>query len=228
MLSKAGKERVLYTFCSRSGCADGGGPLAGLIQDTKGNFYGTTSGGGAYGGGVVFKLNTTGEETVLYSFCSQRGCDGVAPIAGVIRDRIGNLYGTTSGYQSNCQGSGCGVVFKLSKSGKEAALHSFTGGADGGEPFESGVIRDAAGNLYGTTLIGGASNIGVLFELSKGGKETVLYNFCSQSKCSDGASPNVGVIRDSKGNLYGTTYYGGDPACGESGVGCGVVFKLTP
>jgi uncharacterized repeat protein (TIGR03803 family) len=155
-IDKFGDETVLYTF---TGGADGGFPLAGVILDSKGNLYGTTNGGGASNAGVVFKVDTSGNETVLYSFTG--GADGGYPAWVVLaRDLAGNLYGTTSaGGASNA-----GVVFKVDASGNETVLYSFTGGADGGTPYV-GVILGSEGNLYGTTNGGGASNAGVVFEI---------------------------------------------------------------
>jgi uncharacterized repeat protein (TIGR03803 family) len=152
----------------------------GVIEDSAGNLYGTTYGGGTSGNGVVFKLDTTGKETVLYSFTG--GADGAAPFAAVIRDSAGSLYGTTRyGGVSNA-----GVVFKLDTTGKETVLYRFTGGADGGAP-QAGVIRDLAGNLYGTTSQGGASICcGTVFKLDTTGKETVL---CSFTGGADGGAP---------------------------------------
>ena len=163
---------VLHTF---KGGADGGNPAAGLLRDTGGNLYGTTYQGGASNGGVVFKLSPSGNETVLYSFT--RGADGYAPQAGLIQDKAGNLYGTTThgGHQSSaCNIAGdstCGVVFKVSPTGTETVLYSFTGGADGGNPA-AGLVQDAAGNLYGTTYGGGASGNGVVFKVSPTGTQT--------------------------------------------------------
>lgn len=145
-LNTTDKETVLHSF---TGGADGREPFGGLVRDPAGNLYGTTAGGGAFGNGTVFKLDTTGKEIVLHSFTS--GADGSSPDAGLIRDSAGNLYGaTTSG-----GAFGNGTVFKLNTTGEETVLHSFTGGADGGQPF-AGLVRDAAGNLYGTTAGGGA------------------------------------------------------------------------
>jgi uncharacterized repeat protein (TIGR03803 family) len=227
-----GHETVLYTF---SGGADGGSPYgAGLTRDPAGNLYGTTEFGGTASVGVVFKLDTTGQETVLYSFIglADFATDGVYPGAGVILDSAGNLYGTTmdGGGVTNpgCGGDECGVVFKLDPSGQETVLHAFTGGADGAEQyfgvFEGGVIRDPAGNLYGTTYLGGdlsgcyAEGCGVVFKMSPSGQETVLYTFTGGA---DGGNPYAGVIADPAGNLYGTTYNGGKNSAG-------VVFKLKP
>ena len=148
-LDRGGHETVLYTF---GGGADGGNPYAGVIPDSAGNLYGTTYGGAA-GAGVVFKVNTASQETVLYSFTG--GADGWAPNAGVISDSAGNLYGTTV----NGGTAGRGVVYKLDTAGQETVLYSFRGGADGAFPF-AGVIRDSAGNLYGTTYVGGTRGLG--------------------------------------------------------------------
>jgi uncharacterized repeat protein (TIGR03803 family) len=215
----AGHQKVLYNF---TGAADGGNPASGVIRDSAGNLYGTNLIGGTAGGcfelgcGVVYKLDTTGHYTVLYAFTG--GADGGAPYAGLIRDSAGNLYGTTSLGGT----SGAGVVYKLDAAGRYVVLYSFTGGADGGVPH-AGVIRDAAGNFYGTTSAGGQQAIeggsGVVYMLDTAGHETVLYAFCSLYPCTDGADPYAGVIRDSAGNLYGTTRSGGT-------AGCGVVYKL--
>jgi uncharacterized repeat protein (TIGR03803 family) len=161
---------------------------------------------------------------VLYSF--QSGSDGTEPWGGVIRNVNGALYGTTFTGGS----SDYGTVFKLSNTGKETILHSFTGAPDGRGPY-SGVVADANGNLYGTTFFGGKlscgrymEGCGTVFKLSKSGKETVLYTFTGGS---DGANSSAGLIMDARGNLYGTTFYGGDLSCGQNGQGCGTVFKLS-
>jgi uncharacterized repeat protein (TIGR03803 family) len=202
-------ETVLYSF---TGGADGGHPEAGLIRDPAGNLYGATRWGGAFGCGVVFKLDTAGTETVLYSFTGR--ADGAYPVAGLIQDSAGNLYGTT--YEGGA--SGLGVVFKLDTTGTETVLHTFTGGTDGANPW-AGLVRDLAGNLYGTTYDGGASNGGVVFKLDTTGTETVLHTFTGGA--ADGQYPYAGLIRDPAGNLYGTTYRGGF-------AGQGVVFKIQP
>lgn len=207
-LDKNGKEAVLYGFTG----PDGSRPAASLIMDAAGNLYGTTTRGGTVDDGIVFKLDPSGAETVLYSFS---GADGAYPTAGLIMDAAGNLYGTTSGGGDR----GDGIVFKLDPSGKETILHSFTNGADGAYP-EASVIMDATDNLYGTTFGGGPAKHGVIFKLDPTGKETVLYNFPTRA---GGARSRARLVMDSKGNLYGTTQNGGDPACL-----CGVVFKLAP
>jgi len=199
----AGNETVLHTFGSTG---DGADPEAGLIQDAADNLYGTTTYGGASNFGTVFKVDpTTRKETVLYSFTG--GTDGEYPFADLIRDAAGSLYGTTwgGGTSRACYGGGCGTVFKLDATGKETVLYSFTGGADGANPT-AGLVQDAAGNLYGTTEIGGSSGQGVVFKLDATGKETVLHSFAGGV---DGASPHSALVRDEEGNLYGTTIAGG-------------------
>jgi uncharacterized repeat protein (TIGR03803 family) len=203
-----GKETVVYSF---TGSADGGLPGSGLIRDAKGNLYGTTSSGGSSFAGTVFTVDPSGHETVLYSFLDST--DGGVPEAGLIRDSAGNLYGTTLLGGTASQGT----VFKLDPSGTETVLYSFTGGADGGSPSEGSLLRDSAGNLYGTTPQGGASDFGVVFKLAPTGKFTVLHSFSGR----DGKIPYGTLVRDKAGNLYGTTYEGG-------AFGGGVVFKIAP
>jgi uncharacterized repeat protein (TIGR03803 family) len=226
-LSPTDKFSPLYIF---KGSAPSPPSPSQLIRDGQGNLYGTTYTGGdascGYyneGCGVVFKLSPAGKKTVLHIF--KGGTDGEYPIAGVVQDAQGNIYGTTLNGGNICSSPGCGTVFKLSKTGKETVLYTFTGGADGAYP--SGVILDAQGNLYGTTEVGGTGcnshGCGVVFKLSKTGKETVLYTFTGGA---DGAQPQAGVVLDTQGNLYGTTYTGGDASC-NSPAGCGVVFKLS-
>jgi uncharacterized repeat protein (TIGR03803 family) len=237
-------ETVLYSFCPQGGtCADGNFPEAGVIIDRPGNLYGTTAlGGNASNAGVVFELRpnasrTAWTETVLYSFCPQGGtcADGRLPEAGVIMDAAGSLYGTT--YDGGSANSG-GVVFRLTPNASrttwtEAVLYSFCpqGGrcADGKFPA-AGLVMDKAGNLYGTTNEGGnANDNGVVFKLTPNASrtawaETVLYSFCAQGgTCADGRFPfGNGLIIDGVGNLYGTTYGGGNAS------NAGVVFELTP
>lgn len=210
--------KVLYTFAA---AADGERPV-GVMLDPIGNLYGTTGFGGVapctghFGCGTVFKLRRSGVETVLYNFSGE--ADGGYPQAGLVRDYSGNLYGTAlTGGDTNCNSpSGCGVVFKLDPAGTETVLHSFEGQpGDGAEP-EGALTVDAAGNLYGTTYAGGASNLGTVFQLDSTGTETVLYSFSSSP---DGAYPETGLLRSSTGDLYGTTQQGGL-------YGYGTVFKL--
>jgi len=198
----AGKETLLYTF---TGSSDGGYPYAGLIRDAKGNLYGTTL------LDTVFRIDPAGKFTVVYAFTGPP--DGAIPEAGLIRDSAGSLYGTTWAGGS----ADYGTVFKISAQGQETVLYSFTGGADGGKPRHSSLVRDSGGNLYGTTWIGGSSDFGVVFKLDTTGAETVLHSFSG----SDGKIPDGTLVLDKAGNLYGTTYEGG-------AYGGGVVFKIAP
>lgn len=218
-LDATGKETVLHAF---TGGADGAYSVGGLILDEAGNLYGTTEEGGdlgcnvGHGCGIVFKLDPSGTEAVLYSFTD--GTDGGYPSGPVLRDGAGNLYGTTSYGGGGCE---CGVVFKLGTGGTETALHTFTGGSDGAYPL-AGLVRGAAGNLYSTTYLGGTYGKGTVFGLDITGNEVLLYSFTGGS---DGGYPNAGLTLATTGNLYGTTEEGGDLAC-PSGYGCGTVYKV--
>lgn len=208
--------------------ADGSAPFAGLIMDTAGNLYGTTSGGGTYSYGTVFELTPDGHggwtEKILHSFDFRNG-DGTYPGGGVIFDSSGNLYGTTGeGGNARCNPpNGCGIIFKLKAQPDgdwtEKVLLTFEG-TNGSSPNAS-LLFDTAGNLYGTTLFGGDTGNGTVFELTPGGDgewtEKVLHNFTN----TDGAEPYASVIFDGAGDLYGTTVYGGT-------YSEGTVFELKP
>lgn len=217
-ITSDGTYNVLYSFCSQQNCADGESPDAGLILDSSGNLYGTTTAGGtsANGNGTVFRLAADGTETVLYSFCPKRRCkDGSGPQAGLTMDSSGNLYGTTG--QGGAKG--LGTVFKLAADGNETVLYSFTGSSDGAYPVTN-LILDSTGNLYGTTFAGAYGGGGIVYKVTSGGTFKRLYAFCSQPNCGDGSNPEGGVVMDSSSNLYGTTYYGGT-------YNYGTVFKLA-
>jgi uncharacterized repeat protein (TIGR03803 family) len=279
------KETVLYSFCSVSNCADGGGAWSGLVLDMAGNLYGTANQGGTMNYGVVYKLhpesNGAWTEQVLHYFDSN-GKDGRFPEAALILDSSGTLYGTTPvGGQYD---SGIAFSLHIAKNGewRETVLHSFgNGGADGRIPIaalllasdgrlygttqsggsfgygnvfvleqrgnrwteqmlhsfnrkdgfltHSNVISDAKGNLYGTSG-GGTYGQGLVFELIPVSKskwrEKVLYSFRDNGK--DGRGAETGLIFDSAGNLYGTTFEGGASGDGCDGYGCGAVFKVMP
>lgn len=220
--SNPGTYEVLHTFTSSP---DGGNPTAGVVRDTMGNLYGTTSAGGNASAacansycGVVFKIDSAGNETVLYSFTGQP--DGFNPQAGLIQDAAGNLYGTTCGGGA----TGNGTVFKVDSSGNETVLYSFAGQPDGSCP-DASLVLDAAGDLYGTTKSGGTAGDGTIFKLDTSDKETVLYSFTGQA---DGKFPQD-LLRDSTGNLFGTAHSGGVLNCkGLHGatIGCGTIFEL--
>jgi uncharacterized repeat protein (TIGR03803 family) len=218
-------ENVLYTFCSKTGCSDGSATYAGVLLDDKGNLYGTTFGGGAYDQGTVFKLKPmpdgTWAERVLHSFGGFG--DGRQPSNGALTlDSTGSLYGTTQVGGKY----GAGTVFRLTRQPnghwKETILHNFKGGK-GGWDASAGVVLDANGSLYGVTGLGGDSDCdcGVVYTLAPNPDGTWTYTVLHRFRGYDGAYPAANLVLDDKGNLYGTTEYGG------SGGG-GVVFKITP
>jgi uncharacterized repeat protein (TIGR03803 family) len=222
----ASKEKVLYSF--KDNGTDGYAPYAGLMFDAAGNLYGTTYYGGVHGDGTVFRLSPGAggwAETVLYNFCSVDGCaDGTWPNAGLTLDAAGNLYGTT---WNGGGASSYGTVFQLAPGAgntwTETVLHGFGENGDGHYPYAVGLIFDAAGNLYGTTLRGSEHDGGTVFKLMPGGggtwTETVLNRFGDLPR--RGSHSQAGLIFDTAGNLYGTTEAGG-------AYRCGTVFKLTP
>jgi uncharacterized repeat protein (TIGR03803 family) len=232
-LKRSGSNWTLSTIYSFTGGNDGAGPRARVVTGPDGALYGTTlNGGGAgcglSGCGTVFRLacNTAvcyWKETVLHRFTG--GTDGGQPLGDLTFDHAGNIYGTTQvgGLAQSCAGLGCGTVFQLSHSNAnwtENVLHQFAGGNDGSTP-NGGVVFDHSGNLYGTTLTGGSSNFGTVFQLTPSGSgwtNQVLYNF---QNAFDGANPDTGAIFDAAGNLYGSTILGGN---GQGGA----VFELTP
>lgn len=237
-LTKTASGYTFHILHQFTGGLDGGSPFAGLTLDSAGNLYGTTAFGGncpsAFGCGVVYELSPTTSgpwtETVLYSF--QSGNDGGLPESQMVFDPEGNLYGTALGGGSGFCGLGapCGVVFELSptESGPwtETVIYSFSSLSDGMEP-QGPLVRDAHGNLFGTTPLGGSTDnicgypyygCGTVFEISpsaSGWTKTTLYTFMG---AADGAQPQAGVILDSAGHLYGTAQQGGN--------GCGVAFEL--
>jgi len=219
-------ETPLYDF---TGQADGSYPAGGVIFDHSGNLYGTASQGGPSQFGVVFELtNSSGwQENTLYGF--QGGSDGAFPLAGLIFDQSGNLYGATS---SGGAANG-GTVFSLtlvSGNWTSNLLSSLDGSSGSTGPMNS-LIMDSAGNLYGTTYSDGAFGFGNVFELTLSGGNwtyTSLYDFTGGS---DGAYPVGGVTLDANGNLFGTTYAGGSTGsfCDVNfSHQCGVVFEITP
>ncbi len=232
-MGAAPHESNLKSF--QGGPSDGALPVGGIVADSSGNFYGTTSAGGEKEWGTVFELTPqsdgTWNETVLYNFQGSgfNLSDGATPTGSLIFDTAGNLYGTTSsgGFGGNdCNAGGGGTVFELSPSSDggpwtETVLHTFkcATGNDGANPYGALVI-DAQGNLYGTTQLGGTANVGTVYELSSSGgswNETTIYNFQGGI---DGYSPEAGLVLDSKGVLYGTTINGGSS-------GRGTVFRLS-
>ena len=218
---------VLYNF---TGGQDGAYPEAGLTMDRAGNFYGTAYQGGGSNRGTVFKLAHKSAGWVispLYSFTGRE--DGGAPIARVVFGPDGSLYGTTEFGGRNC-GSGCGTVFNLKPpvtfcrsvfcAWTQTVLYRFSGSGDGANPGYGDLTFDQAGHIYGTTYFGGNNAQGVVYELTPSNgswTESAIYVF---SGSSDGGNPYSSVIFDKAGNLYGTTFAGGDN-------GYGTVFQLT-
>lgn len=230
-------ESVLHSF--KRGGQDGLGPNGGLIFDASGNLYGTTYSGGTrscthfsgpHGCGTVYELipqpDGTWAEQILHDFTGGGG-DGTNPTAGLVFDAAGNLYGTTyyGGSSKVCGKAGCGTVFELTPGAdgtwNEKILFNFN--YHTGKNPNAALTLDASGNLYGTTVYGGTEFYGTVFELTPSASgewsETILHGFASGR--SDGDDPESGVTFDSAGNLYGTTFLGGD-------AGYGTLYELTP
>jgi uncharacterized repeat protein (TIGR03803 family) len=260
-LTPSGTLTTLYAFCNQTGtdsfgatsCLDGATPEAGLIQGEDGNFYGTTTSGGANGAGTVFKITPSAALTTLYSFCNQEGTnsffgglvclDGGKPLAALIQGSDGNLYGTTAGGGTNDEGT----VFKITPSGTLTTLYSFCSQIgtdssgdilcpDGALP-NAGLIKASDGNFYGTTsddrisFVTRLNSAGTVFKITPAGELTTLYSFCSvtdvDGQCVDGEYPQAGLIQASDGNFYGTTTGGGaSDVLGEDTAG--TVFQITP
>lgn len=223
-VTAAGEESILHRFADSP---DGAHPAAGLLADQDGNFYGTTAAGGnVFEGtplGTVFRLTAAGEETVLYRFNGINDGDGQDPQSTLIWGESGDLYGTTVEGGPN----GWGTVFRLTRTGTESILYSFPRFSDDGESPEAGVVRDAAGNLYGTALIGGAENTGcsgdgcgAVYKLTPSNAESVLHSFTDSG--AGGCAPDTALIAVSSGQteiLYGST-----PFCGARGNG--TIFEI--
>jgi uncharacterized repeat protein (TIGR03803 family) len=224
-ITSGGTLTTLYNFCSQSGCSDGYYPEAGLIQASNGDFYGTTTFGGAGGVGTVFKITPSGTLTTLHSFCSQSNCaDGEYPEAGLIQATNGNFYGTTyAGGGANSRGT----VFKITPSGTLTTLYSFcpqSGCPDGSDP-QAGLAQATNGNFYGTTFAGGAHDLGTVFKITLSGNLTTVHSFCSVGypDCADGDLPRFGaLVQATNGDLYGTAPSGG------AQIYYGIIFKITP
>jgi uncharacterized repeat protein (TIGR03803 family) len=245
-VTPGGTLTTLYSFCSQPNCTDGNEPAAGLTLASDGNFYGTTfdggtgaPGGGSCGGvnigpgcGTIFKITPTGTLTTLYNFCTTDCSDGAGPNGGLIQGLDGSLYGTAEhgGHMGfpHCP-TGCGVVFKITLDGTYTVLATFRG--HGANP-EGSLLETLNGDLYGTTLSGSLDNSSsTAFRLTTSGKIEILHDFCQQVDCTDGSFATSGFAQIGKGNLYGATAGGGlinMPNCGLLGIGCGVVYSLTP
>lgn len=214
------QAQTVTTFANFNG-SDGSEPIAGpLIQATDGNYYGAAYYGGGHVEGTVFQVTPSGSISAIYSFCSRDFCfDGFSPESGVILGIDGSLYGTT--FYGGPHGGGS--VFKVTLKGELTTLYRFClirSCPDGQWP--NGLIQASNGEFYGTTTNLGANSGGggTIFQISSTGRFKTLYNFCSQSQCTDGVSPGAGLIQASNGNLYGTTTAGG-------AYNAGTVFEIT-
>jgi uncharacterized repeat protein (TIGR03803 family) len=212
-IDTAGKETILHTF---TGGQDGGYPDQGLSMGKSGVVFGTTFYGGSHNNsiGTIFKADGTRNFTTLYSF-THYPYGGHPDLGRLTRDKSGNIYGVTSGggFKYNY-----GALYELAANGKPKLLHGFKGGTkDGWDPMGS-AAQDKAGNLYGTTYVGGSENYGVIWKVSKAGTETILHNFAGGT--SDGCKPDAGVTMDPQGNLYGVT-----TECGAYGYG--TLYELS-
>jgi len=232
----AGHAQTFDTLVRFNG-KNGKNPGAPPVQGLNGNFYGTTSAGGAGNCatrnvicGTLFEITPEGKLTTVHSFCSQPHCpDGGEPYAGLVQIASGDLYGTTY-----AGGSGYGTIFEITPAGELTTLYSFCSQhecSDGVEPTAA-MVQAIDGNFYGTTIRGGANCVsalgcGTVFEITPAGKLTSLYSFCSQPQCADGSSPSTGLVQATNENLYGTTSLGGN-VCEFDSQGCGTVFKITP
>jgi uncharacterized repeat protein (TIGR03803 family) len=186
---------------------------ASLVQGIDGNFYGTAIYGGAYGGGSVFKVTSSGGLSTVYDFCSVSGCpDGSEPFAALVLGLDNNFYGTT--YQGGA--SNWGTIFQLTPSGTLTTLHSFDV-TDGSTP-QGGMVLGSDGNFYGTTLNGGSASLGTIFKITPTGTYTVMHNFTATA--TDGGTPFSAPMQASDGNFYGVTWVGGNHF--------GVIYKMTP
>jgi uncharacterized repeat protein (TIGR03803 family) len=236
-MDSSGNLTTLYSF---TGGADGAQPSGGLIQASDGYLYGATLVGGASSAGVVFRTDTSGNITTLYSFSG--GTDGYGPEGSLIQATDGYFYGVTqNGGDLTCEilpTSGCGTIFRIDSTGNLTTLYSFTGGADGANPSEA-LLQGRDGFLYGTTLYGGNSTCsvsaytgcGTIFKIDTKGNFTTMHEFSGNS---DGGVPYSALIQATDGDFYGTATAGGDLSCsvtvsGEgypTYTGCGTVFKM--
>jgi uncharacterized repeat protein (TIGR03803 family) len=224
-VAMTGAVTVIYSF-GANGASDAASPLGGVIEGSDGNFYGTSDEGGATNHGTVFRLTPAGTETVLYSFTGANG-DGAHPWSPLVAGSDGNFYGTTAfgGNTALNQGNGAGTVFRVTPSGTESVLYTFTGNstATAQQPIANndavgptaGLVIGADGNFYGVSSYGGTDGLGTFFQVTPAGQETVIHSFVGGT--GDGAIPQ-GLLEASDGHIYGTTDEGGP-------INEGTVFK---
>jgi uncharacterized repeat protein (TIGR03803 family) len=232
-ISQGGAFETLYSFCAQPHCSDGQSPIAGLVQGSDGNFYGTTYAGGANciaqgGCGTAFRITPAGKLTTLHSFCAQTNCtDGANPAGTLVQSANGSFYGTTvSGGTENKQcSSGCGTIFQITSAGKLATLRAFN--ETNGEWPYGGLVRATDGSFYGTTYLGGTRGGGTVFKIGPGGKLKTLHSFTFK----DGDGPQAGLVQVTNGTFDGTTSVGGSHNVGtvfNVGVGLGPFVETIP
>src|SRR6266496_2562894 len=208
-MTSSGAITVLHSFNSFLG--EGAVPIAGLVQGSDGNFYGTTALGGAHFQGTVFRITPSGALTVLHSFSGHPG-EGAVPFAALVQGSDGNFYGTTALGGAHSKGT----VFKIDSAGSLTTLHSFSGSAGEGANPVAGLVQGSDGNFYSTTALGGTHLRGTVFNIDATGSLTTLHSFSGSP--DEGAIPFAGLAQGTDGNLYGTTALGGTH-------GAGTVFK---
>ena len=223
-VTPAGRITTIYSFCSQTSCTDGANPYAGVMLGTDGNFYGTTSSGGASNFGTVFKVTSAGKLTTLHSFT---GPDGEYPQTPLIQATNGSFYGTTvaggTGVYMNT-----GTIFQITSAGKFTSLYTFcpagSNCSDGFAP--NGLVQGSDGNFYGTTYGGGidaCNGGGAAWKITSAGTFTVLFDFCAPNGV-DGYYPNSKLVQASNGKFYGTTIAGGSNGVSNSGT----IFEISP
>jgi uncharacterized repeat protein (TIGR03803 family) len=211
-ITTEGTFTTLHKFCFQNNCSGSKGPEGGVVQSTDGSFYGTTGFGGPTECGTVFEIRPPGHTELVHGF--EDTADGCEPVSGLVQGTDGNFYGTTLTSEN-----GSGTVFSLLPSRTLTTLYQFCSISlcgDGGSPT-SGIVEGSNGDLYGTTSVGGAGNVGTVFRLTKRGVLKTLHSFDT----ADGACPCSALIQATDGNLYGTTKLGGVN-------GGGTVFTISP
>src|SRR4029077_9535390 len=199
-MTPSGAITVLHSFNSFLG--GGAVPIAGLVEGSDGNFYGTTALGGAHFRGTVFKIDATGSLTTLHSF-SGSPSEGANPVAALVQGTDGNFYGTTASGGAHSQGT----AFRITAAGSLTLLHSFSGYPSEGAVPIAGLVQGSDGNFYGATALGGAHSKGTVFKIDATGNLTTLHSFSGSP--SEGANPVAALVQGSDGNFYGTTALGG-------------------